>query len=189
MFARLPLVVAALLPAGPGFAQTPPAPSPTDLLTGQPNVPPPAAVIPAAPAADFEPAVWQVDLLVGGPLAVRVSRQLGDSRVWAEGGAGLYLIWPTAFAGVRFDGRVFHGRRHEVLVRPGVDVAWVYAWDLRHSDRSAGVVIGDIDFMWRRTWADGGAMELGLKLGVAAPLTPGARGVAPVAALLGGFSF
>jgi putative protease len=64
--------------------------------------------------ADIEPAVWPVDLLIGGPLAVRASRQLGDSRLWA----------------------------------------------------------------------DGGAMELGLKLGVGVPVTGRARGVLPIAALI-----
>lgn len=185
-------VAVLLLAAATAVAQSP-TPSPTDTLTGQPAVPPPPVGTPLvvdAPATEFEPAVWQIDVLVGAPLGVRVQRRLGDSRVWAEGGAGLYLVFPTAFAGVRYDGRVYEGRRHAVLIRPGADAALVYAWSLFGSkDTLAGMVVGDVDLVWRRLAVDGGALELGLKLGVGVPVTRGVRGVLPIAALIGGFSF
>jgi hypothetical protein len=169
----------------PAFAAA--QPTPTDTLTGTaPAIPPPA---PAGQLSDPEPALWSFDLLVGAPLAVRGTRRIDDTRWAVEAGVGLYLIFPTAFAGVRYDGHVYTGRRHAVRIRPGLDAAVVVAYSLFGRDKTVGVVQADADFVWQRPAADGGAMELGLKLGVGVPVTRGTRGVYPLAALLFGFAF
>ena len=94
-----------------------------------------------------------------------------------------------AYADLRVDAKMFESRRHEVLFRPGVDVAWVYAIQLFQRNRTVGFILADADFVWRRKSTDGGATEIGLKLGVGAPLTSGAKGVFPIVGLLYGFTF
>ena len=196
-------VIALLLVAivvTPGWTQSlgVPVRSATETLTSQPFNPPLSPTAQAAlerttqeqpPVEVFDPARWQVDLLLGAPLAVRVQRQIGDSRVWGEAGAGFYIVWPMAYAGLRVDAKMFESRRHEVLFRPGVDVAWVYAIQLFQRNRTVGFILADADFVWRRKSTDGGATEIGLKLGVGAPLTSGAKGVFPIVGLLYGFTF
>ena len=184
----------------PGWTQSPGVPvrSATETLTSQPFNPPLSPTAQAAlerttqeqpPVEVLDPARWQVDLLLGAPVSLRVQRQIGDSKVWGEAGAGLYIVWPMVYAGLRVDAKMFESRRHEVLFRPGVDVAWVYSYRIFESDRTVGFLLADADFVWRRKSTDGGATEIGLKLGVAAPVTRGAKGVFPIVALLYGFSF
>ena len=190
----------AAIVVAPGVCQSPGVPvrSATETLTSQPFNPPLSPTAQAAverttqeqPSGEaFDPARWQVDLMMGAPIAVRVQRQIGDSKLWGEAGAGLYLVWPIAYAGLRVDAIMFENRRHEVLFRPGVDVSWVYAFRLFDRDRSVGFILADADFVWRRKTTDGGSTQIGLKLGVAAPLTSGASGVFPTVALLYGFTF
>ena len=197
-------IIAVLLVAigiTPGWTQSPGVPvrSATETLTSQPFNPPLSPTAQAAverttqeqpPVEVFDPARWQVDLLLGAPLAVRVQRQIGDSKVWGEAAVGLYAIFPMTYAGFRMDAKLFESRRHEVLIRPGVDVALVYAFNLFGRSRTVGLVLADADFVWHRKTSDGGATEIGLKLGVAVPLTSSnTANVLPIVALLYGFTF
>jgi hypothetical protein len=177
-------VVVGLAVAGPTAARQPaPPPVPVNPLGGyQPGDPPPAVPeafpIPAPPAE--APGRWQADLLVGLPTAVRVRRQLGESRAWLEAGAGLYVIFPVAFVGLRFDAPLLSGRRDDLLVRPGVSFVGglgIDATDGRHwragSNASAfGMVAADFDLVWRHRYTERFHGEFGLQLGAAAFVVP-----------------
>ena len=105
---RCLVVLIAILVASIAHAQTPPA------------IPQQPLAIPSAPAPTPDPNAgrvlygeqplfevidtkpyeprWRLDLLLGAPSGIRFQRQLGESRIWAEVGAGSYLWWPAVFA-------------------------------------------------------------------------------------------
>jgi hypothetical protein len=139
-FESAPLAVVEPLPA-----PTQAAAGPADYLTN----PSPLATTP-----------WQVDLLIGLPSGVRVQRELIPGRIWAEAGAGVYVIVGTAFVGLRGEGRIFESASTALLVRPGVDAYYVQGFIdhdrgghyFNSNTESLGAVAIDIDFQWRQRW-------------------------------------
>ena len=188
-------------------AQTPPAipqilsaPAPTP----DPNVgrvlygeQPLFEVIDAKP---YEPR-WRMDLLLGAPTGIRFQRQLGESRLWAEVGAGGYLWWPTVFAGVRSEGRMFSGASDVLSVRPGLIAYYLQGytiddrsrnwdgWDGDYRIRTAGMVAIDFDLSWKHRWLDSLHGEIALKLGAGVAFTNRCAYVLPLAGLSLGVNY
>jgi hypothetical protein len=102
----LPLVLLAVAqpPADAG-------PSATAVLTGEAVA---RAALPPPPHDE-----GQFDLLIGLPTAVRYLHPL-RGPLWAEVGAGVYVIIPDVFAGLRCDLPVYRGGRDRFVLRPGV---------------------------------------------------------------------
>lgn len=165
-----------------------------------------AAEEPSAAAILTEPAParcgceWRADLLVGVPTGLRVQKQLGESRVWLEGGAGAYLILPTVFAGIRTEGRIVETKHHMLSVRPGLDVYYMQGYDYqsdyaRYRLYDTGHVPTyvtpalDFDFEWRLRWAEQFHSTCGLKLGCGVAISHDRSFVVPIAALTVGFNY
>jgi hypothetical protein len=151
------------------------------------------------PAPREEPprTLFGVDLLLGLPSGVRISFGPATLNTWVpalEGFAGLYLILPTAGAGLRWSLSPLTNAHDALVLRPGIDV---YALDnpfdtggwLSGGSRGLGVIAGDAEFIWHHhfDWGLGG--ELGLKFGAGAVFSPRASGVMPIGAIFLGFHF
>lgn len=167
---RFGLLFVAITPLA-AVAQQPTSPPPitADPLT-VPPLPEPAAT--AVLVSDSPAATDSIDVVAGFPLSVRYQRRIGQTRFWGEAGAGLLLIVPEAFVGVRTDWGLYEGRRDSFRVRPGLDAhvaVWPYGSVLGESGDRVPAVAGvslDVDLVWRRGCEDGGRTEFGVKLGV-----------------------
>ncbi len=185
---RFLLVFVGLALATPGRAADPPAAGPEPLLDGADGLfnapahvtaPRPAAAPPTAPGdADS----IRVDLVLGLPTAVRVQARLGDTRLWVEGGAAVYVIVPSVFVGLRYEGLLHRSATDALVVRPGLDVYYVpiYGRDWLFGDyrHGVGVVTADFDMAWHHRWTDAVSGNVGIKLGCGVGVTHG--GVFPV---------
>jgi hypothetical protein len=181
-------------------------------------VPPPQPLAPApAPTPDpnagkylygtqplFEPIVmtepepvWRTDLLLGGPTALRVQRQLPGRRLWVEGGAGWVWFWPTVFAGVRGEGTLFDGASDVFSVRPGLDAYYLQGWgnDRRggynlFSDMPSGLMVTlDFDLSWRHRFSRFVHGEVAMKVGLGPVIANGRVIPLPVGALSVGLNY
>lgn len=141
---------------------------------------PPAPVVPVAAPAETS---LMVDVVFGLPIQLRLQRQVAETRAWIEGGLALYVIVPSFFAGVRFDGVLHQGERDGLIVRPGIDV---YYSPIRGNDflfgryEGLGVLAADIDMIWRHRWNNGICGNIGVKLGCGVGTRFGDGGAFPV---------
>jgi hypothetical protein len=144
---------------------------------------------------------WQFDVLLGAPTALRLQHRIFESRVWWEVGVGGYLVFPTAFAGLRTEGRLIETRRHVVAVRPGLDIYYMGGYDEPPRPRrrysfyddelhvpAFGAIAFDIDFQWQARWSDRFESIAGLKLGCGGAFGQ-VSGAVPIAALFFGCNF
>ena len=192
MLARFAVLCAVALTAGPVAAQSP-APPP-DALAPPPPVPGAADVL--AGIADGTPTRFpgvSTDLLIGLPFAVRVQTKV-IGPLWAEAGAGLWVIIPDIFAGLRLDVGLYRGQEDVIAVRPGASVHAIY--NIFHSGSgwlSGGEpfypgVGADVDLIWQHCWTDRFRGHVGLKIGAVTVFGEN-TGVVPTAALLFGCQF
>ncbi|MGL6072795.1 MAG: hypothetical protein ACRC8S_01410 [Fimbriiglobus sp.] len=118
-------------------------------------------------AAEPEPSLF-FDVLLGLPIAFRAQHQIGGTRGWIEGGVALYVIVPSVFAGVRFDGIHHCHQKDGFYVRPGIDV---YYSPIRGDGflfghiRGMAAVVADVDITWCRQWSDRMGGHIGMKIG------------------------
>ncbi len=174
----------------PLAAQDPqPAPIPKSAVYGE------DALLPATPAVEPSCGNWKADLIAGLPTALRLSHRLGDSKAWLEGGAGVYAIVPTFFAGVRVESDLYVGRWNSWHVSPGVDVYFSPATSIE-GGRLFGDEIGalgaatlDFDLTWRVRWHDRCRSHLGLKIGAGVAAGSGGWAPVPILGLVGGWQF
>ena len=164
-----------ILLAGTAMAQEP-----------QPLVSPAATLTEGIVSKTHNP--WSADLILGLPTAVRLQCRHPEMPLWFETGIGVYVIIPTAFAGVRGEGRFIETKHHDVSVRPGLDVYYFQgfqshgsggSWSFGERDvPTFGAVTLDFDLQWRARWCDRFHGLAGIKIGcggafgnhIAAPL-------------------
>jgi hypothetical protein len=111
----------------------------------------------------------ELDILFGLPVALRLQRQIGESRAWVEGGLALYVFIPSVFVGMRFDGLLHRGERDGLHLRPGVDVyyspihgdSWFWG-----NFNGLAALCADVDMVWRHQWGQHLCSQIGVKLGV-----------------------
>jgi hypothetical protein len=167
------------LPTDPSWAPPPPFNA---------NVAP----ITPAPATEQHGGPWSVDVLLGAPLGVRVQRTLGadsDGLFRIEAFAGTYFIFPEVAAGLRMNIPCFRGERNELVLSPGVDIYLLDDWLWWDGERTLSAVAADVEFTWRHTFENTLQSEVGLKLGAMTGAEHPGRGVLPIVALFGGFTF
>ena len=147
-----------------------------------------AAAVPPAPGTPAEAwceADWRADVILGLPVALRLSRRLGESRAWVEGGAAVYVVIPSVFAGLRFDGVLHRSAADGLMLRPGVDAYYVpiYGRDWLFGDyrHGLGVVALDFECVWHHKWSERFAGSVGTKFGCGVGWTH--RSVFPVPVL------
>ncbi len=136
---------------------------------------------------------WRTDLVFGLPTAIRAQRRIGDGNAWAEGGVALYGFVPSLFAGVRFDGRIYEGRRNSWFSQPGFDF---YYSPVRGSGgflnrpfRGIAAVTFENDLSWSRAWTDRLHGHLGLKAGFGVAFAGSNVWPVPVLGLTCGFQY
>lgn len=167
--------------------------------------PEPAASRAADPLLDASPKVtlaespWRSDITFGLPTALRVQRRIGESNAWFEAGAGVYVVIPTVFVGVRADADVFASRSNALCVRPGIDVYYGFpisyrssGWhsrDRTENTKSIGVIALDFDMLWRHRFGERIHGQFGVKLGCGAGFADGFWAPIPIAGLIAGFSY
>lgn len=138
---------------------------------------------------------WKTDLIAGLPTTLRLSRQIGESKLWAEAGAGFYVLVPTFFAGLRCDSDLYVGRCHSWHVSPGLDFYFSPRTSMDSGSiidgevQSLGAAIVDFDLIWRVRWHERFRSHLGLKIGAGVAAGAGAWGPVPVLGLMAGCQF
>jgi hypothetical protein len=138
-----------------------------------------------------------LDFMLGTISGARLQYRLGDhpdSRWMAEGVAGLFLIFPTAGAGVRYRGILHEGKTNTLSIEPGADLYafYIFGSEILGSPRNGtgGAALGiDADFLWRHRYGDTCEGVLGFKLGAAAAGTNGGGALVPIVSLVGGLRF
>lgn len=178
-----------------------PAPSPAQVPAPNPVPDPNAGKQFYGEQPLFEPIVlcepeplWRTDLLLGAPTAIRLQRQLGERRLWAEVGAGFYLAWPTVFAGIRSEGPMFNGHSDLLSVRPGLTAFYLQGWETEHGRHwdeieTAMMVALDFDLSWQHRWSSRFHSTLALKLGAGVAFNHNDAIVLPLAGLSIGFNY
>lgn len=142
--------------------------------------PPPPAVVPTVPPAESS---LMVDVVFGLPIQLRLQHRVAETRAWIEGGLALYVVVPSVFAGVRFDGVLHQSERDGLIVRPGLDV---YYSPIRGKDflfgryDGLGVLAADVDMVWRHRWKNGLCGQVGVKFGCGIGTRFGGDGIFPV---------
>lgn len=136
---------------------------------------------------------WRTDIVFGLPIALRAQRQIGDKGIWAEGGLALYVVVPSVFLGVRFDGKIYEGERNAWYTRPGVDVYYSPVrdsggWFNRPFSNILAITV-DNDITWRRKWTDRLYGHLGLKAGIGVAIAGGNVWPVPVLGITCGFQY
>ena len=132
---------------------------------------------------------WRADVVAGLPLTVRVQGRVADLPLWLEGGGGLFIVVPTAFAGVRAELDRGLTERHGLVARPGVDGYYLppTTFGQLGSSEATGLLSADVDLVWRYRWAGRLGSEFGVKVGIG--YLPKERMAFPVAGLLFGIGF
>lgn len=171
-------------------AQEPqPAPIPKSAVYGD------DPLLPATPTTEPSCGNWKADVVVGLPTALRLSHRLGDSKAWLEGGAGIYVIVPAFFAGVRVESDLYVGRRHSWHVSPGLDVYFspptnIGGGALFGDEIGAlGAATIDFDLTWRVKWHERCRSQMGLKIGAGVAAGSGGWAPVPILGLVGGWQF
>jgi len=189
------LLLAALFSVPPLRGAEPPAaiaPEPVPFPTADGLFNAPAHSAAAAPALVGDDAV-RIDLVLGLPTALRAQARLGDTKVWAEGGAAVYVVIPSVFVGLRYDGLLHRSASDTLLVRPGLDVYYVtvYSDDWRSGRyrNGIGVVAADFDIAWQHRWTDAVSGNVGIKLGCGVGVTHGFVFPAPILGVTMGLQF
>ena len=197
---RFLLVFVGLALATPGRAADPPAAGPEPLLDGADglfNAParvaaPRVAVAPPLAAGDDDDSI-RLDLVLGLPTAVRAQARLGGTKLWVEGGAAVYVVIPSVFVGLRYDGLLHRSASDTLLVRPGLDAYYVtvYSRDWRsgHYRNGVGVAAADFDLAWHHRVTDAVSGNVGLKLGCGVGVSHGFVFPAPILGVTLGLQF
>ena len=190
----LPLLVGLLLPF-PARAAEPPAAlaaepkASLDGADGLFSAPPRAAATPTPTGDD----AIRIDLVLGLPTALRVQARLGDTKVWAEGGAAVYVVVPSVFVGLRYDGLLHRGPADALLARPGLDVYYVPVygsdWLFGNYRHGIGVVAADFDMAWHHRWSDAVSGNVGIKLGCGVGVTESRVVPVPIVGVTLGLQF
>ncbi len=156
----------------------------------------PVAPRAADPLLDVAPKVtraespWRSDITFGLPIALRVQRRIGESNAWFEAGAGVYVIVPMVFVGVRADADVFASRSNALCVRPGIDVYYGIPTSWRgNGTNSVGVIALDFDMLWRHRFGERLHGQFGVKLGCGAGFSDRYWAPIPIVGLIAGFSY
>ena len=152
---------------------------------------PRVAVAPPLAAGDDDSI--RVDLVLGLPTALRVQARWRDTRIWVEGGAAVYVILPSVFVGLRYEGLLHRSATDALLVRPGLDVYHVpiYGRDWLFGDYRHGVTVvaADFDMAWHHRWTQAVTGNVGIKLGCGIGATRGSLFPVPIVGVTLGFQF
>lgn len=131
----------------------------------------------------------RLDLLLGLPLALRYQTPLwhdGSSALQAEFLGGLYLIFPVAGAGLRYQWEAFSWKGRHLVVSPGLGLYGLYntlhdggGW-FGGGPSGWGLAVADLDLVWSRSNG-----QFGVKFG----LGGGGQVALPFVALFAGWQF
>ncbi len=136
---------------------------------------------------------WRTDIVFGLPIALRVQRQIADHGIWAEGGLAVYGFVPSVFAGVRFDGRIYEGKRNAWFSRPGFDMYFSPVHGdggfLNRPFNNIFAFTFENDISWRRKWNERVQSHIGLKAGLGVAFAGSNVWPVPVLGLTCGFQY
>jgi len=188
--ARAPSALALLIAAsGLASGQTPSAPLLADPLSAPratPPVPPGDALLDRTPVLAGRPEPtedrYRFSADLGLPTGIRLGARIGESRFWAEFGAGVWWIIPFASTALRYDFRVYGGASDCLAVRPSVSATYIPIT----RDLIVGCG-GDVEFVWQHRFTSGFVTDIGFRVGATAlfgPWTDGRVPVAPVVAIV-----
>jgi hypothetical protein len=180
-------------------AQTPPLlPPPSAPLYALPAPPVPVVTAPSPDWGEKTACPWQADFLLGFPTGIRVQRvlPLGEEHpLVLEAFAGIYLIFPMATGGVRWNCATLHDGNNAITVAPGIDVG-VWQDPFYHTGgwfssnvRGGPLVSVDVDVVWRHHYCERLNGELGVKLGIGNFFSSSGWVPLPIAGIYSGFEF
>lgn len=107
----------------------------------------------------------RIALDIGLPIGARVQCRLFDSNVWAEVGAGFWLVAPFASACVRYDCTLLRRQCNLFAVRPGVSATWVLnPLGAREVNSDLGLGL-DAEVVWQHRFDGNGRTEVGFRVG------------------------
>jgi hypothetical protein len=142
---------------------------------------------------------WSLDLLIGLETGLRAQRSLaldGQSPWKAEVFVGLSAAaFPTAGIGVRRDFTLAQAESDSFVVAPGLG-AYILGNPFSHGDgyfsgsgpSTIGIIVADVDFVWKHDFSKSFGVDLGLKIGVGVTTVQAAE-VVPVVSIFTGVRF
>ncbi|MGL4424282.1 MAG: hypothetical protein ACRCZF_26745, partial [Gemmataceae bacterium] len=140
---------------------------------------------------------WEADLIVGLPIALRLSRQLYEptaenpNPVRIEFGLGAYTIVPSVFLGVRWDRTIVQNESRRFAWRPGLDFYYspVHTSGGLFTNQIEGLycLAADAEFVYAYRLGKNTQGTVSSKLGIGAFYAGGGTGMLPLPIL--GLSF